>query len=136
MNQSSERPLRAPTAGRLGSFEYATTANTMASEESTTKETSKNPARGMAALYVTWAILTPLRAMRWTIRRLVLALALPLAVGAAFKMWLGTGPALVAGALGSLLVGWTAIGYAVREAAARATGGPPPGSSGSRLSPR
>src|ERR1700730_641863 len=94
-------------------------AKTMASEERTRKEASKNPARGMAALYVTWAILTSLRAMRWTIRRLVLALALPLAVGAAFKMWLGTGPALVAAALGALLVGWTAIGYAVREAAAQ-----------------
>jgi len=57
--------------------------------------------------------------MRWTIRRLVRALALPLAVGAAFKMWLGTGPALVAGALGALLVGWIAIGYSVREAAAQ-----------------
>jgi two-component system NtrC family sensor kinase len=57
--------------------------------------------------------------MRWTIRRLVLALALPLAVGAAFKMWLGTGPAFVAGALGALLVGWIAIGYTVREAAAQ-----------------
>src|ERR1700730_5173683 len=73
------------------------------------------PPSAKAALYVTWAILTPLRAMRWTIRRLVLALALPLAVGAAFKMWLGTGPALVAAALGALLVGWTATGYAVRE---------------------
>jgi two-component system NtrC family sensor kinase len=57
--------------------------------------------------------------MRWTIRRLVLALALPLAVGVAFKMWLGTDPALVAAALGALLVGWTAVGYAVREAAAQ-----------------
>src|ERR1700687_6400384 len=94
----------------------------MASEERTRKETSKNPARGMAALYVTWAILTSLRAMRWTIRRLVLALALPLAVGVAFKMWLGTGPALVAAALGAVLVGWTAIGYAVREAAAQQRG--------------
>jgi signal transduction histidine kinase len=47
--------------------------------------------------------------MRWTIRRLVLALALPLAAGAAFKMWLGTGPASVAGPLGALLVGWFAI---------------------------
>ena len=57
--------------------------------------------------------------MRWTIRRLVLALALPLAVGVAFEVWLGTGPALVAAALGALLVGWTATGCAVREAAAQ-----------------
>src|SRR5258705_9112656 len=91
----------------------------MASEERTTKETSKNPARGMAALYVTWAILTSLRAMRWMIRRLVLALALPLAVGAAFKMWLGTGPAFVAGAPCALLVRWIPIGYTGPEAAAQ-----------------
>src|SRR5258707_6984816 len=104
----------------------------MASEVRTRKETAKNPARGMAALYVTWAILTSLRAMRWTIRRLVLALALPLAVGAAFKMWLGTGPALVAGALGELLVGWIAIRYTLREAAAPQRGAParPPGPAG------
>src|SRR6266446_4906434 len=91
----------------------------MASEVRTRKETSKNPARGMAALYVTWAILTSLRAMRWTIRRLVLALALPLAVGGAFEMWLGPAPALVAVVLAALLVGWIAIGYTVREAAAQ-----------------
>src|SRR5260370_3645135 len=91
----------------------------MASEVRTRKETSKNPARGMAALYVTWAILTSLRAMRWTIRRLVLALALPLAVGGAFEMWLGRAAALVAVVLAALLVGWIAIGYTVREAAAQ-----------------
>ena len=57
--------------------------------------------------------------MRWTIRRLVLALALPLAVGGAFEMWLGPAPALVAVVLAALLVGWIAIGYTVREAAAQ-----------------
>jgi signal transduction histidine kinase len=55
--------------------------------------------------------------MRWTIRRLVLALALPLAVGGVFEMWLGPAPALVAVVLAALLVGWIAIGYTVREAA-------------------
>src|SRR5260370_23089866 len=90
----------------------------MASEVGTRKET-KNPARGMAALYVTWARLPSLGPRRWTIGRLVLALALPLAVGGAFEMWLGPAPALVAVGLAALLVGWIAIGYTVREAAAQ-----------------
>src|SRR5260370_33939131 len=91
----------------------------MASEVTTRKETSTKPGRGMAALYVTWAILTSLRAMRWTIRRIVLALALRRAVGGAFEMWLGPAPALVAVVLAALLVGWIAIGYTVRGAAAQ-----------------
>src|SRR5260370_20437479 len=91
----------------------------MASEVRTRKETSKNPARGMAALYVTWAILTSLRAMRWTIRRLVLALALPLAVGGAFEMWLRPPPPPVAGVVAAPLVRWVALRHPLRR-------GPPP----------
>ena len=80
----------------------------------------------MAALYVRWAILAErwlhlaaLRAMRWTIRRLVLVVAPPLAAGGAVTLWLGTEPGLIAGLLGALLAGWIVIGYTVREATER-----------------
>lgn len=57
--------------------------------------------------------------MRWTTRRLVLVLALPLVSGAAFTLWLGTAPGLLAAMLGALLAGWIMIGYTVREATER-----------------
>jgi two-component system NtrC family sensor kinase len=58
--------------------------------------------------------------MRWTIRAtaLILAVALPLAAGAAFKLWLGTVPALLAATLGALLGAWLVIGQAARQAMA------------------
>ena len=48
--------------------------------------------------------------MRWTLRAtaLVLAVALPLAAGAGFKLWLGTVPALLATTLSALLGAWLA----------------------------
>ena len=57
--------------------------------------------------------------MRWTTRRLVLAVALPLAVGGAFKAWLGIAPGLIAALVGALLAGWILIGYTLREATAQ-----------------
>jgi uncharacterized membrane protein YdjX (TVP38/TMEM64 family) len=60
--------------------------------------------------------------MRWTIRvrltALVLALVLPLAAGAAFKLWLGTIPALLVATLTALLCAWVGIGRAARQATA------------------
>ena len=55
--------------------------------------------------------------MRWTLRAtaLVLAVALPLAAGAAFKLWLGTVPAPLAATLGALLGAWLVIGQATRH---------------------
>jgi signal transduction histidine kinase len=58
--------------------------------------------------------------MRWTLRAtaLVLAVALPLAAGAAFKLWLGTIPALLAATFVALLGAWLVIGQATRHALA------------------
>ncbi|HEY7653674.1 MAG TPA: ATP-binding protein [Methylomirabilota bacterium] len=58
--------------------------------------------------------------MRWTIRAtaLLLSVALPLAAGAGFKLWLGTVPALLAATLGALLGAWLVIGQATRQAMA------------------
>jgi signal transduction histidine kinase/BarA-like signal transduction histidine kinase len=58
--------------------------------------------------------------MRWTLRAtaLVLAVALPLAAGAGFKLWLGTVPALLAATLSALLGAWLVIGQATRQAMA------------------
>ena len=60
--------------------------------------------------------------MRWTIRAkltaLVLAVLVPLAAGAGFKLWIGTVPALLAATLGALLGAWLVIGHTVREAMA------------------
>ena len=49
---------------------------------------------------------------------LVLAVALPLAAGAGFKLWLGTIPALLAATLSALLGAWLVIGQATRHAMA------------------
>src|SRR5678816_1936276 len=49
MNHKRERPLRAPIAGKPGSFTYASAAVTRARTASTTKDTS-NDARAIAAI--------------------------------------------------------------------------------------
>jgi two-component system NtrC family sensor kinase len=58
--------------------------------------------------------------MRRTIRAitLVLAVALPLAAGAGFQLWLGTVPALLAATLGALLGAGLVIGPTIRQAMA------------------
>src|SRR6266508_5819752 len=114
MNQMSESPVLAPIQGRPGSFQYATTASTRASEVRRRVGRSKGAARGMRALYTGWERCEQrepqdgpgrgqaasegssserphLMTVRWTIRTklaaLVLAVLLPLVAGAAFKFW-------------------------------------------------